>query len=562
MASTMTSLINHNFGGIRRKDSIFSEDKITCSDCQNVELYYTQLNSAVGIRTAKGNVSLNVKISTIVNDKEVLSDLEEGETIVGIYETEQLTTTYYIVYTEYIDNETPSNSEGRLYRLDLYTQKLYRFDFGNTRLAVTGKANGETLHINVCDVFAFSNGEDLVFIYSHIDYPVNPLLIAGINDSSLGNNKLALNLTDNYGSTVKGLGLVNLYGRLWVFNGTKVWYSKVGSPADFNNTQEDTTLVTRAGVIEMSKNITAIHEYLGSLAVFHYNSSCLVVEDSETLFKVTDESPGGCASYDSLVFHGTDLFFYDDTKKGVFSFQQIVNGDKTLSDNIAYDIQDELMSINKNDIDKIRALSVVTSDRNEIWFLTPIEDSYPYEDTTKPASIILIYDYIRGEWVKRKSQKINCIAILSSALYSAGSNIFKEYLTTSFDGDYIQNYYKCTVMNLGTDNTLKITKFPPRLTIDASFKNHFFVKYIKNYSILKKAKIKELISKTFGNIMIWNSGDRYNNGKIFKPGSISGIIKMPSATYKALEIMFYTLENGQSFTIKAIEFSKIKVKQV
>lgn len=551
MASTVTSLINHNFGGIRRKDSMFSDDKITCSDCQNVELYYTELNSAVGIRTAKGNFAITNRIP-------------DDEQVIGIFETTQDGEVYFIVYTE---NET----KGKIYSLDLSLNTLTLL---TEDLTVTGKAQGETFLQGWLDVFVFSNGEEIKFIYSDTVNHAH-LLVAGETDGSQPEDyKLKVNLTDNDGRDVKGLGLANVYGRLWIFNGRVLWYSQQSAIGIFVNSQDDTSLVTRAGYIEFTKDITAIHEYLGSLAVFNRNSSALVKPNNDTLFEVTEESPGGCASYNSLVFHGTDLFFYDDTKKGVFSFQQVINGNKTLGDNIAYDIQTELMDIDKTDLYKIRSLSVVTSDRNEVWFLIPIEDTYTkkvlveeeigepyYEDVEVPASIVMIYDYIRGEWVKRKCQHINAIAVIDSILYSAGKQVYQEYQTNDFDGDYIPDYYQCTVMNLGTDNTLKITKFPPRLTVDASFRNHFFVRYVRNYNITKKPKIKELYSKTFGNVLKYDR-DKYDSGKTYRPGAISGIVKLPSATFKALQMTFYTNAEDQEFTIKALEFSKIKVKQV
>jgi hypothetical protein len=580
MASTQTSLNNHFFGGIRRKDSMFTEDKITCSDCQNVELYFTELNSGVGIRTSKGNVAVDLNISTTVNNEEQLSPLPEGEEIIGIFETVQNNVTYHIVYTE-------DSSSGHLYRMDMLHNKLYEMP-SRRPLVVTGKAHGENFQFGTIDAFVFSNGENLEYIYTNIDYTV-PFVVAGAEPAEYATGmKMTLDtdsegrIIGNDGSEVKGLGLVNLFKRLWVFNGTKLYYSTSPGIGVFRNGAGHETEVTRAGVWEAPKNITAIHEYLGSLAVFHNNSSCLITEDAETLFKASDESPGGCASYDALVFHGTDLFFYDDTKKGVFSFQQVINGDKTLGDNIAYDIQSELMEFDRSKLSDIRALSVITADRNEIWFLVPIESTYTVKEIneqtqeeieiTKPASIVLIYDYIRGEWVKRKCQHINCIGILGYNLYSAGTKLYQEYTTDDYDGDFIENFYQCTVMNLGTDNTLKITKFPPRLTIDASYQNKFFVKYVKNYNISKKPKIKPLASKSFGNIMTYNSGDKWSGtdsqqvahdyGKIFKPGAISGIIKMPSATFKALEITFYTTDKNQEFTIKALEFSRLKVKQI
>ena len=80
--STITQLLNNNFGGIRRKDAFFSQEKITCSDCQNVELFYTGLNSGVGIRTSQGNTAVT---KYIVND-ETISLIPADEQIIEIFD--------------------------------------------------------------------------------------------------------------------------------------------------------------------------------------------------------------------------------------------------------------------------------------------------------------------------------------------------------------------------------------------------------------------------------------------------------------------------------------------
>ena len=208
------------------------------------------------------------------------------------------------------------------------------------------------------------------------------------------------------------------------------------------------------------------------LAVFHSNSSCMIaLDESDKSFYKTFDSPGGCAGYNALVFHGTQLYFYDNTKKGIFSFLQVVNGDKTLGENIALNIQQELLSISNTDATNIKALSVVTSDRNEVWFLIP--------DSNQNYSTILIYDYLRNAWVKRRSQKINCFAIIANKLYSAGKKIYEEYVGNDFDGEFIEAYYKCSPLNLGIENSLKILAYPPKLTLDMYYTNNFFVEYTK-----------------------------------------------------------------------------------
>ena len=358
---------------------------------------------------------------------------------------------------------------------------------------------------------------------------------------------------------ISGLGLVVFNGRLWIFNKQRLWYSSTGTCYDFNNStvaSTDPDITTLAGYIEFSKNITAIHEYLGSLAVFHADSSVLLKVDSNNNFSKEEESPGGCAGYNALVFHNTDLYFYDDTKKGVFSFQQVVSGEKTLGSNIAYDIQEILNNVNQSELIKIRTLSVFTEDRNEVWFLLPLLND------DGEHSIVLIFDYIRGEWIKRKCQKINSFCILKNKLYSLCESLFEEYIGDDFNGEFIESYYNCTPLNLGVDNTFKITKFPPRLTIDAARKNDFWVEYIRNYNVLKKPKIKRIQVKTLKNILTYDTDECYDSDYIYIPKTINSICKMSSSTFKTIQIKFYTTLEQQGFCIKNIEFSKIKVKQV
>jgi hypothetical protein len=529
MSSTNTSLINFNFGGIRRKDSVFSSDKITCSDCQNVELFFTKLNSGVGIRTASGNTSVTQYKDE--ND-EIQDTIPADEEIVGIFESVQDGENVYIIYTE-------SSTEGKLYSFSILNNSISLIVGGMTP---TGNACGTDFTQGWLDMFIFSNGIDIKYIYSNTETHQRLVVESSSN----------LTLEDSEGRDVSGLGMKVFDDRLWIFNGKVLWYSQKAECRNF--AYQDPSAVTSAGFIEFVKPVTAIYPYLGSLAVFHKDSSCLVTVDADTGFKQEDESPGGCAGYNSLVFHGTDLYFYDDTKKGVFSFKQIVNGDKTLGDNIAYDIQEELLLIEQENCNKIRTLSVVTSDRNEVWFLIPIS-------TDNTHSYILIFDYIRGEWVKRKCQHINTVGIVEGKLFSGGDSLYEEYTGNSFNGEFIAAYYTCTIFNLGADNTLKITKFPPRATLDNERKCHFWVKYVKNYNKFKSVKTKEVKGKTLTSIARYDSGYNYDEGWIYS-ASTNTILKFPSSTFKALEITMYTTDSTQSFALKALEFSKIKVKQV
>ncbi|MBQ2644120.1 hypothetical protein IJG14_00930, partial [bacterium] len=139
------------------------------------------------------------------------------------------------------------------------------------------------------DLFVFSTGEEMFSIQ------------IGANPEIVDMN----NLVDKENRTVKGLGLINYDSRLWVFKGNILWYSVQENIYDFHTS--DYEVKTSSGFNEYIKNITAITPYLGSLAIFFKDSSILL--SGEYPYSQTDESPGGCASYNSLVFHGTELYF-------------------------------------------------------------------------------------------------------------------------------------------------------------------------------------------------------------------------------------------------------------
>lgn len=509
-----TSLICNNFSGINRSSSIFSSSVITASDIQNVELFSTEINSGVGIRTSSGNIAVSALIPT-------------GEKVINIFESVQKAVTYFFVHTE-------SSTEGKIYLFypnsgDL-VQKV-------DSLSVTGKSAATDVSQGWSDLWVFSNSEEMLSIE-----------LDNYDDDGVLDEVKMMELEDMDGRTVRGLGLVIFSGRLWVFDGQVLWYSVQENIYDFSTS--DAEISTSAGYIEFVKTITAIYPYLGMLAVFHKNSSCMIaIDEDDYSFYKTFDSPGGCAGPNSLVFHGTQLYFYDDTKKGVFSFLQVVNGDKTLGDNIALDIQDELFSIPVSELENIKALSVVTSDRNEVWFLLPGDD--------ENYSTIMIYDYLRKAWVKRKSQKINCCAVIGGKLYSAGKKIYEEYVSAEFDGEFIESFYKCTPLNLGVENSRKILAYPPKIALDMYYSNDFYIEYTKDYNSMT-TKIRRIISKTLRNILYFDIGHWDIN--IFPPQKINAIKKLPAAFFKTLQMSFYAKEEGQNFCINNIEFGKIKVK--
>lgn len=514
--STCTKIICNNFAGIKRVVSEFSSSQITASDLQNVELFFTGVNSGVGIRTMKGNTS-------------ALTLGSEEENIINIFQSIQGDSTYFFVHTE-------TSIEGRLYTFSKESSTLFLKYSG---LELTGKSCAVDFAQGWKDLFIFSTGKEFLSVQ-----------MGAYDDDGESIEVTKFAPKDVDGRDVNGLGLSIFDGRLWVFNGNTLWYSVKENCLDFAT--EDTNITTSAGYIEYTKKITAIYPYLGKLAVFHRDSSSLISVNSDFSYSQTDESPGGCAGINALIFHGTELYFYDDTKKGVFSFSQVVNGDKTLGNNIAIDVQEELLKIDSAQLDKIKTLSLVESEKNEIWFLLPtFDDNY---------STILIYDYINKQWLKRKSQKLVDIKIIDNIFYSASQkSIFYEYEGETFNGEFIESYYNCSTLNLSSDNTIKTLYSPPKVTLDKNLCNDFFVKYVKNYDSIKTPRIKRIITETIKRLFYWDIS-LWDSDTIFRPKSIVYTVKIPISTFKTLNLSFFTSQPKQGFSIKNIEFSKIKVK--
>lgn len=541
--STITQLLCHNFGGIRQNNACFTDELITAQDIQNVELYYTGANNGVGIRTMKGNqLVLNIP----------------DENIINIFETIQNGKYHTVIHTE-------TKTEGKLYLYFEDTLTLVK-----DGLQLTGASNGFDVAQGWKDLFFFTTGKEMLLweIYKS-EAPLLDKDGNEVKDEKTGKVKtVQVPYTDEMGNTItmlekkdrdkndiQGLGACLFDNRLWVFNKNKIWYSKKGDFYDWGGEEDsnnDSDIKTTAGYIEELKNITAIHEYLGSLAVFFADSSILL-SINDGVISQSEQYVGGCAGINALVFHDTNLYFYDNTKHSIFSFQQVITGSRVLGENIAIEVQDIIKEIGTSKLDKIKALSVYVEDRNEIWFDIPVGD--------EEHSTILIYDYLKKEWVKRKSQKLNAIRVIDNKLYSADTNgnLLEEYKTFTFNGEYIQWYYKLSPMNLGADNTLKVLVFQPRVSFDLPYWNSFYVKYIKNYNTMKKPKVKFIKTK-YRNVGIY--GVSLYNHCYYRPKNTAAVAKFPNATFRILEIEIFSRTQNDTFSIRNLEMSKIKVKQV
>lgn len=557
----VTNFICDNFGGIRQRTAQFTPKIITCSDMQNVELFYTGVNNGVGIRTAKGNKGL----ITIPNGERVVNQfqsIQNGNKYIFVHTIGQNYGTLYLydisnnTLVPKISNLTKQtvssgvdykqgyddcfvfcNKGDFLYKIQLNksvtSYQVYYNDvigYVSTQKNAGEKvASGTIIYsdVNLTIEYATSNGND--YIYSgYVDKEVS---ILSFKDAE--NRDIKPNFISTRNSRIFGA----ISNRLHACVQQNI----------FDWASGDTEKPTSAFYIEFSKEITAITPYLDSSLAIFFNDSSVLLSGEYPDLKTSEESPGGCASYRSLIFHGTDLYFYDNTKKGIYSFQQIVLGNKTLGKDIAEEVNDYFNKIDTSRLEDLKAISYVADDRNEIWFLLPTTD--------EKYSIILIYDSLRNEWIKRKIHKVYSIEVLHNTLFSGGKKIYQEYINNDFDGEFIENYYNCSPFNLGSNTSMKILYLRPRMSVTFPYVNEFWVKYSKNFDSFKKPKIKKIKSK-FKNYLIWGQGSYGVN--YWASGKTSSILKLPNVSaFKTLAISFYTENSKENFAIRNMEMNQI-----
>ena len=176
--SKIGQLLCNKFGGIRERNAAFSDKLITAQDMQNVELYYTGANNGIGIRTVKGNVSIN-------------SELEGNARIIKLFESVQKQTKYFFVYAE-------TTTKGTLYFIN---EELEQLEVLKDNLTVTGMANGFDVMQGWSDLFFFTNGENMFTVEMGV-----------INQQTLLPENIVVVMTpqDRDGRDVKGINALVL----------------------------------------------------------------------------------------------------------------------------------------------------------------------------------------------------------------------------------------------------------------------------------------------------------------------------------------------------------------
>ena len=524
----MQNLFIQNFRGIRRVNPVVevsSQGIISAVSCCNVELKYTENGENIGIFTAAGNKAV----------------ADVGKKVIRQFESVQGGVSYWFVYA--VDDDY-----GYLYQYIPTTGGLVLIKDGFTP---TDVCNGITIAQGFYDWFVFTNGVD--------DY-------VGVSmQQEIETDRVKeLEATDAEGRDIRGLGLEAYDGRLVTFSENRVHWSKVADIFDWKSSDPDVT--TNPAYQEFDRNVTAIIYYNNMLVAFtnEYSTYFKGNPGDATDFERGGASGGGCPSFQSVIKFDNKLFYYDNEAKNVFAYYLLDSGQTRPTDGLANNVIDFFDGLNKAKINEIEVVSYVSGERSEIWFKLPYAD----------RNAILIYDYLKGEWIERKAQDdIRGLSVIDGALYSAaGTKILKEYVGNTFDGVFIPAEYKMNIINVSSDSNMKVLKMPLIMTLDFDYDNDFYIEFIYD-DRQDRSKVKRVV-KIPKEYLIWAKDENDEGGGFWAKdeNDTQGGIWCPDnknnvmfnlfgiLPFKQMQIRVFTQETPQEFGVKRLEMKRVKFK--
>jgi hypothetical protein len=526
MAYAVEPQIFTQFKGIREQNGISSGGVISAIECQNVEIIPTEIGESTGIKTMKGNAPLYA--------------VPSGYKVIGIFNSNQDGIDYLFVYAE---NNAVGVNQGILYYVDPSTFVLTE---AITGLTVTGECNGITMTSSAYDVFVFTNGVEAK-TYCFAATPKAQTITA----------------TDYQGRSLQWLAMCEWNGFLVVADQYGVHGSHQNDIYTWNDNPTD---VANSWYIDFSKKTTAVYSYTGGLYIFTGSDVTFLntTPNDTTNSKMQTVAGIGCFSYSSIVKHDIYLFFYDDNQKNVYFIQNIDSGQIRPAGPVAREIQTHF-----NDVRRFKMTSCIYENKNEVWCI--INDE------------ILIYDYVRQEWLKRTEQAINSVCLSGNSVISGGDDgkVYAEGYNTNFSGNFYPATYQTCYINLGTNTNLKKQKTPLLIVLNDEYVNDFWVQLTVNNKPKNPKRIKRG-SKSLGiyaadnepELQVPDARKKFamvdeETGEITTPGAKYGakniyvktVVEVSTPqTWYTMSIKIYTDRAGQGFCIDSMELKNIKMK--
>lgn len=370
----------------------------------------------------------------------------------------------------------------RILLITTISGKIYVSRNGATTLTLLNKTlNGQSP--------VFTNFLDGIFVSSEEDCPFyikNNLDIVETNLKGIDGTTLTPTITAVY------------KGRVWIADGSVIYYSALGSYTDFE-TEND------AGYIKDfhtdTADIIALKPYKDYLAIYKKNNVYLLTGTSPEDFAITPFADKGALSQKSIVNVENKQYFLSN---GIFALEQVGELNQIqLGSEISLKIKPEFSKFDKSRLNETIALHYES--KSQIWFFFPY-----YQETS--FKTIWINDYVNKCWYKRVvPQNITAAAIYNDYVITADNQgkIYREDYGTTFNGEAIEFMWKSPFLAISSAHHRKtIDEF--YFLLDESYDNDFNFSVYKDYDSEYSDDTERIYSVHYEHLMWTKDGTSTN----------------------------------------------------
>lgn len=354
---------------------------------------------------------------------------------------------------------------------------------------------------------------------------------------------------DENGKTIKSHICLPFDGRMWMFDGNVVHWSKKNDPFVWG-TPTDT------GYQPLDASIIGAIVYAGTIIVHTHNGVKVITPLSDGTYTFTDLSSSNCLNYKALCRHDNSSIFlaYD----GIYPVEVTQQGVRKTSNSLSNDIDKDLQAFGKATLAGAEMINVTVAGRNETWLHVPDENK----------STVFIFRWKKGKdghayfLPPRVQQKITCLAVFKDFILSGTEDgkVLKELTGKSYDGQIIEAYGKLAkVILAGASGT---QKFKPKLFVSNLISNAFYVDTILNGD--SGNPIESLVIKDNSSSFVWDEDNWDEHDWATVSLNAITLRKIKTKGKKAessVQFIFKTKGLNDDFQVHRIEFTRIKVKE-
>ena len=355
---------------------------------------------------------------------------------------------------------------------------------------------------------------------------------------------------------IRGTALQFFKGRLWVGSGSTVYYSQLGQYnkwdikyeaggiGDFYN---DTSKVLGLGLF-------------GDYMLIHKERFTYILSggNDPNDWSLSPYASITCESQQSWVVTNAKYFIFSRSNMGIYPLtQRTVFNDKYVGQEISVKIRDIFNELRLSDLDKVFAVA----HPSKRWMLM-----YMPFASVLGSSKCVIFDFQTNSWLIRKlPQEVTIAFTVDNKVYigTAEGKVLLEFYGKTFDGEFLDAYWKSPWFALGDDSYYKT--FNEFCIQVAEEDNNSF--YLRGYRDKQSGYTERYITNNFRDVnsLIWDgvtpidgNETTWDNNDWVRTSLLDFRFPMELNMFENYQIELRTAELGQGFSCYGFGFRRVE----